>query len=78
MMACLGNSSSPGGGDEVISERTGGEIRAGKIDEVVARAQARTRRLLGNQPEALGTPLSWSGAAGRLPNDYTVVIHLIR
>jgi AbrB family looped-hinge helix DNA binding protein len=39
-------------GGEVVVELDGREIRIMTVDEVVARAQAMTRRLLGGKPEA--------------------------
>lgn len=39
-------------GGEVVVELDGREIRITTVDEVVSRAQALTRRLLGEKPEA--------------------------
>jgi AbrB family looped-hinge helix DNA binding protein len=39
-------------GGDVVVELVGREIRIRTIDEVVAQAQALTRRLLGDKPEA--------------------------
>jgi bifunctional DNA-binding transcriptional regulator/antitoxin component of YhaV-PrlF toxin-antitoxin module len=39
-------------GGEVLVELDGREIRITTVDEVVSRAQALTRRLLGEKPEA--------------------------
>lgn len=39
-------------GGDIVVELEGREIRIRTVDEVVAQAQALTRRLLGNQPKA--------------------------
>jgi bifunctional DNA-binding transcriptional regulator/antitoxin component of YhaV-PrlF toxin-antitoxin module len=57
-------------GGDVVVELDGREIRIRTVGEVIAQAQALTRQLIGDKPEAPSLPSSPNGAGKRRVNDH--------